>query len=245
MVFEGRGARNVEDLFALQRVGHPKNRTSRPGVKNRTGCATLREKTTVNIGAMSANQQMIWSVRKARLEEIQILEELIARSVMALQGQDYTIEQREGALGTVFGVDRQLIHDGIYYAVEAGAEIIACGGWSRRKTLFGSDAIAGKNDSELNPEQDAARIRAFFVDPSWARRGVGSRILEVCEADARACGFQRFELVATLTGEPFYRIKGFEVMGRYTTPLPNGLDLPEVRMAKPGRFTLYGQTDSR
>jgi GNAT superfamily N-acetyltransferase len=188
----------------------------------------------MNICTMSDNEEVICSVRKARLDEIEILEELIARSVMALQGHDYTIEQRQGALGTVFGVDRQLIHDGTYYAVEAGSEIIACGGWSRRKTLFGSDAIAGNNDSELNPEQDAARIRAFFVDSSWARRGIGSRILDVCEADARAYGFKRFELVATLTGEPFYRTKGFEPMERYATPLPNGLHLPVVRMAKPG-----------
>src|ERR1700690_2135460 len=193
----------------------------------------MREKTTMNICTVSDNQQMILSVREARLDEIQILEELIARSVMALQGHDYTIEQRKGALGTIFGIDRQLIHDGTYYVVEAGSEIIACGGWSRRKTLFGSDAIAGKNDSELKPEQDAARIRAFFVDPNWARRGIGSRILEVCEAAARAYGFKKFELVATLTGEPFYRTKGFEVIERYTTLLPNGLNLPVVRMAKP------------
>ena len=113
------------------------------------------------------------------------------------------------------------------------------------KDFVRQHAIAGKNVTELNPEQDAARIRAFFVDPGWARRGIGSRILEVCEAAARACGFKKFELVATLTGEPFYRTKGFEVMERYTTPLPNGLHLPVVRMAKPGRFSLYGQTDSQ
>ena len=151
---------------------------------------------------------------------------------MALQANDYTIEQREGALGTVFGVDRQLIRDCTYYVVEVGSEIVACGGWSRRQTLFGSDDIAGKNDDQLDPLQDAARIRAFFVDPAWVRRGIGGRILKMCEQAAGAHGFKRLELVATLTGEALYRTFGYEVVERYTIPLPNGFNLPVVHMAK-------------
>jgi GNAT superfamily N-acetyltransferase len=171
-------------------------------------------------------------VRAARLADVPVLEGLIARAVMALQAADYTAEQREGALGTVFAVDRQLIRDQTYFVAERSSGIVGCGGWSRRKTLFGGDAIAGKDDGELDPGRDAARIRAFFVDPDWSRRGIGGRILTACEAAARGSGFTRFELVATLTGEPLYRAFGYDAAERFETPVANGARLPVVRMTK-------------
>jgi GNAT superfamily N-acetyltransferase len=172
------------------------------------------------------------SLRLAAPADIPALEALIAESVRTLQASDYSTRQMEGALGTVFGVDRLLIEDGTYFAVEAGREIVACGGWSRRKTLFGSDRAPGKDDAWLDPGVDAARIRAFFVHPEWARRGLGSRILMECEAAAGAMGFTRLELVATLTGEPLYRARGFVAAERFAVPLGNGEALPVVRMAK-------------
>ena len=174
----------------------------------------------------------LFSLRLATPDDIPALEALIAESVRTLQASDYSVPQMEGALGTVFGVDRLLIDDGTYFVAEAGNEIVACGGWSRRKTLFGSDQTPAKDDNWLDPAVDAARIRAFFVNPKWARRGLGSRILRECEAAARARGFTRLELVATLTGEPLYRAHGFAAGLRFSVPLGNGEELPVVRMEK-------------
>jgi len=171
-------------------------------------------------------------LRKAGSPDIPALELLIDESVRTLQAADYTAEQIAGALGTVFGVDTQLIRDGTYFVAEDGSQIVACGGWSRRKTPFGSDHGPEKDDSLLDPVTEAARIRAFFVRPGWARRGIGSRILRACEEDAAAHGFRRLELVATLTGEPLYRVHGFEAQERLSLALPNGANLPVVRMVK-------------
>jgi len=115
---------------------------------------------------------------------------------------------------------------------EADGGVIGCGGWSRRKTLFGSDHVPGKDDAWLDPNVDPARIRAFFVHPSWARRGIGSRILQCCETEAAARGFSQLELVATLTGEPLYRVRGFTATEHFAVPLANGATLPVVRMSK-------------
>jgi GNAT superfamily N-acetyltransferase len=171
-------------------------------------------------------------LRLATLDDVPALEELIAASVRILQAGDYTPSQLEGALGTVFGVDRQLIRDGAYFAIEEDGAITACGGWSRRRTLFGSDHVAGKNDALLDPSTEPARIRAFFVHPGHARRGLASRILEACEAAARDAGFRRLELAATLTGLPFYAVRGYHEVERIDVALANGETLPVVRMAK-------------
>jgi GNAT superfamily N-acetyltransferase len=186
-------------------------------------------------------------IRLAEARDITALRELIAASVRGLQTRDYSPEQLEGALGTVYGVDTQLISDGTYFVAEAmessssaeshgagtAAAILAgCGGWSKRKTLFGGDQFAGREDSLLDPAKDAAKIRAFFVHPTWARRGVGGKILEACEAAAVAAGFRRLEMGATLTGVPFYRVKGYVEIEAVEAPLGNGLTLPIVRMGK-------------
>jgi N-acetylglutamate synthase-like GNAT family acetyltransferase len=173
------------------------------------------------------------SIRLARLEDIPEIQALIRQSVIELQARDYTLAQREGALGSVFGVDRRLIEDGTYFVVPGQAvELAACGGWSRRRTLFGSDSIEGKDDSWLDPASDAARIRAFFVHPAWARRGLGRLILGECEVAARAAGFHRLELGATLTGVPLYSRCGFREIETVEVALGNGERLPIVRMGK-------------
>lgn len=157
---------------------------------------------------------------------------LIDASVRGLQAEDYTPSQIEGALATVYGVDTQLIADGTYFVVEADSAIVACGGWSKRKTLYGADHCAGREDSLLNPRQDAAKIRAFFVHPGWTRRGIGSMILEACEAAAGAAGFTRLEMGATLTGVPLYRARGYVALENLAVLLPCGESLPIVRMEK-------------
>lgn len=161
-----------------------------------------------------------------------MLNELIRASVWKLLAHCYSETQRAGALGTVFGVDSQLIRDQTYYVIEIDGQIAACGGWSFRSTLFGADAGKVNAETELDPDADAARIRAFFVSPSFARQGLGTRILQECEQRAREKGFKRFELVATLLGEPLYAKFGYVACERYEVALPNGENLPVIKMVK-------------
>jgi GNAT superfamily N-acetyltransferase len=200
-------------------------------------------------------------IRQAVPTDIPALRALIDASVRKLQARDYSIAQIEGALGTVYGVDTQLIADGTYFVAEAMTESVAdtgaadvaaakanpasqfnarrhdwviagCGGWSKRKTLYGADHCAGREDTLLDPQEDAAKIRAFFIHPAWARRGIGSLILEACETAARSAGFTRLEMGATLTGVPFYSTRGYVALERIEVPLENGASMPIVRMGK-------------
>ncbi|MBS0296640.1 MAG: GNAT family N-acetyltransferase [Proteobacteria bacterium] len=150
------------------------------------------------------------TIRPARLDERSALEALIARSARALSVGDYDEAQLDRAIGTVFGVDTELVEDGTYLVAEIGGVLAGCGGWSRRKTLFGADGRRDREPGFLDPAVDAAKIRAFFVAPEWARRGVGTAILDACEAAARAAGFKALELMATLPGERMYRALGFK-----------------------------------
>lgn len=179
---------------------------------------------------------MLLTIRQAVPADIPALQELIRASVLGLQTADYTPEQLELALQHVFGVDTQLIDDGTYFVAEARVDRdrvkAGCGGWSKRKTLFGSDHYAGREDTLLDPAHDAAKIRAFFVHPEWARRGVGSRILGVCEAAAATQGFRRLEMGATLTGVPLYLARGYVEREHREVPLVPGLSLPIVHMEK-------------
>ncbi len=174
----------------------------------------------------------VWILRVAREADVPALEGLIPLSVRTLQACQYTLEQREAALGTVFAVDRQLIRDGTYFVVVAGAEFIGCGGWSRRQSQCGGDRGRSAPDAELDPRNDAARVRAFFVHPAWARRGIGRTLLVESERAIVAAGFRKVEIVATLTGEPLYAASGYKVTERYEIALPGGLGLPVVRMVK-------------
>jgi len=172
-------------------------------------------------------------VRPATLEDASAIESLIAESVHGLQTADYDAGQRAGALGTVFGVDRQMIGDGTYFVIEMDGRIVACGGWSRRRTPFGGDHSPRKDDSLLDPACDPARVRAFFVHPDYARQGLGSLLLHTCESAAREAGFERVELTSTLTGIPLYQARGFAACEKLEIPLHNGAKLPVVRMEKP------------
>jgi len=177
-----------------------------------------------------------FSIRKAIPADVPELRKLIDASVRGLQAEDYTPTQIESALATVFGVDSQLIADGTYFVAEAkqhdSVTIAGCGGWSKRKTLYGSDHWTGREDELLNPQMDAAKIRAFFVHPSWARRGVGSLMLKACEDAAAAEGFTQCEMGATLTGVKLFGAKGYVAIENISVPLKNGEGLPVVRMAK-------------
>ena len=186
-------------------------------------------------------------LRLAIPADIPVLQALIDASVRGLQAQDYTPAQIEGALKTVFGVDSQMNAEGTYIVAEAapgGAEpaepgrdrsaafVIGCGGWSKRKTLYGGDRWTGREDELLDPLRDAAKIRAFFIHPAWARQGIGGMILEACESAARAAGFTRYEMGATLTGAKLFGVKGYVAVKPISIPLLNGEVLPVIHMEK-------------
>lgn len=183
-------------------------------------------------------------VRKAVSRDIPCLREIIEASVRGLQAEDYSPAQIDGALESVYGVDTQLIADGTYLVAEvlepARTQIVACGGWSKRKTLYGGDQYSHREDSLLDPFHDAAKIRAFFVHPDWARRGIGSMILQACEQAAIAAGFTRLEMGATLSGVAFYRARGYKEIEHQSVPLANGQTLPIVKMAKDVRIYREG-----
>jgi GNAT superfamily N-acetyltransferase len=227
-------------------------------------------------------------LRLATEEDIPALDALIEASVRGLQAGDYSQAQIEGALGTVLGLDTQLIRDGTYFVAEvvcsderspselreefpsgakahlhfstfnvraeartlqepclskepcrsdarsaiSGGTLAGCGGWSKRKTLFGSDRGPGRELELLDPRTDAAKVRAIFVHPEFARRGLGTLILARVEAEARAAGFRRFEMGSTLTGVPLYRLRGYVEVERIAVPLTNGEVVPVVKMVK-------------
>lgn len=159
---------------------------------------------------------------------------LIADSVRGLARNIYTDEQIERSIRTVFGVDHQLIADGTYYvAVEPDGRIVGCGGWSKRKTLYGASRYEDSRDPELlDPANEAAKIRAFFVHPDAARRGIGSAILDRCESDARSHGFASAEMMSTLPGVPLYSARGYSGDERVQIPIGDGDFIECVRMGK-------------
>jgi len=207
-------------------------------VRGGAGVAASRQPSAID----SQLSVMTIQIRLAEARDIPLLRELIEASVRGLQAGDYSAAQLESALRTVYGVDTQLISDGTYFVGEetgaSGGEsrgaalLVGCGGWSKRKTLFGGDQWAGREDSLLDPATDAAKIRAFFVHPEWARRGIGGMILEACEAAAGAAGFRRLEMGATLTGVSFYRAKGYVELETAEVALGDGMTLAIVRMGK-------------
>jgi GNAT superfamily N-acetyltransferase len=173
-------------------------------------------------------------LRLATLTDVPGLSTLIEQSVRALSVGYYTDPQIESALHHVFGPDTQLIADRTYYVVESDPGLlVAAGGWSRRRTLYGGDQMKRAEDPLLKPSTDAARIRAFFVDPAWARRGLGRLLFERCATDAARAGFRALELMATLPGEPLYKALGFSPLERTVASLPDGEMLPVVHMARP------------
>jgi len=173
-------------------------------------------------------------LRVATNEDVGAIRELIGASVRGLQAEDYSPAQREGALATVFTVDSQLIADGTYFvAMDDDGRLAGCGGWSYRKTLYGGDHQVEKIAPErLDPAVDAAKVRAIFVHPDFARMGVGSLILKAAEDAARAAGFRRFEMGSTLTGVALYTLKGYREMGRFNVPVGGGETIAVVRMMK-------------
>ena len=183
----------------------------------------------------------LYRIRVATPTDVPALRALIEQSVRELQKHDYIPAQIEGALGHALGLDTQLIEDRTYFVADPlnpsgttvqSSVIGGCGGWSYRRTLFGSDHGPSREAAFLDPATDAAKIRAIFVHPQHARRGLGTLILRRCEQEARLAHFTRFEMGSTLTGVPLYKLRGYMPCETINVPLPNGEVLPVVRMTK-------------
>ncbi len=172
-------------------------------------------------------------LRTATADDLDSIRALIAASVRGLQ-HEYSEGQREQALASVFTPDTQLIADQTYFVVETeNRSLVACGGWSWRKTLYGGDHHHASRDAgRLDPATDAAKVRAFFVHPAWSRRGLGTRLLLACERAAWDAGFRRCEMGATLSGVPLYERHGYRQVAEILVDLPGGERLPVVRMEK-------------
>ncbi len=169
-------------------------------------------------------------IRPAVFDDIPALNNLIADSVRGLSKGFYTDAQIESSIKYIFGVDTQLLEDGTYYVIESNGRIAACGGWSKRKTLYGGDQHKSTADPLLDPANDAARIRAFFVHPDFARQGIGSMLINFCETEAKKNGFSRIELGATLPGEPLYLALGYKSISRELVQLPDGENIAVIKM---------------
>ena len=179
------------------------------------------------------------------MDDVPRIAGLVADSVWVLQAKEYTDAQREAAIRLVYGIDTQLVRDGTYFVVEQDGMIVGCGGWSRRQTLFGGDQHATQPRAQnlLDPANDAARIRAFFVRPGWERRGIGSALVRACEQAAVAEGFRRMEMASTLTGIALYSAHGYREVERIDVPLEDGLTLPVVRMSEDSSSFSVGVAD--
>ena len=171
-------------------------------------------------------------IRRAHPDDTEALSRLIVDSARALSAGYYSEAQIDGAIRYVFGLDSTLIADGTYLVAEGDGAIQGCGGWSRRKTLYGGDQHKETQDPLLDPRVDAARIRAFFVAPHCARQGVGGALMQACADAAHAAGFRQLELMATLPGVPLYAAYGFTPVGEVTERLPNGVEIRFVQMQR-------------
>lgn len=176
-------------------------------------------------------------VRLATPADLPALARLIPLSVRALSGEVYDEAQIESAIRHAFGVDTQLIADYTFFVAEEEGVLAGCGGWSWRRKIYGGDQVTSAElESPLDPTREAARIRAFFVHPAFARRGIGSAILRVCGRAALDAGFRRLELLGTLPGERLYRAFGFEVSEYVNFTLPDGVIVRWVRMTRAIRY---------
>lgn len=171
-------------------------------------------------------------IRKATFSDRAAIKDLIAASARDLSREHYNDAQIEAAIATVFGVDTELIEDGTYFVAEDSEMLVGCGGWSRRKTLFGGDQYGSRDTGYLDPESEPAKIRAFFIHPEHARRGIARAILARCEDEARAHGFRELELMATLPGVEFYKSCGYSERGTFDLDLAEGVKLELVPMRK-------------
>ncbi len=172
-------------------------------------------------------------LRLARAGEADAIDALMKASTANLFPAYYDEAQTAASMKYIASVDRTLIEDGTYFVLEAGGELVACGGWSRRDKLYSGSGEGADDARLLDPASEPARVRAMFVRPDWTRRGLGTRILDACEAAARAEGFRTMALVATLPGVPLYERFGFRATGQHLVQMPDGTSIAALAMEMP------------
>jgi CRP-like cAMP-binding protein len=189
-----------------------------------------------NIREIDRQRLFELNIRRATLDDLPAIENLVEASVRVLSARDYSAQQLESALLYAFGADTpQLIADNTYFVAEGDHQIVGCGGWSRRKAIHGLGVKEAEQQLAiefLDPAVDAAKMRAYNVHPQWSRRGIGRRILQTSENDAREAGFTKLELLATLTGKPLYAACGFKAVEQVDFQLPDGIVCPTIKMIK-------------
>ncbi|MFT4197054.1 MAG: GNAT family N-acetyltransferase [Pseudoxanthomonas sp.] len=168
--------------------------------------------------------------RLARHDDLDTLRALMDMAIAELQ-KGFLDAPQIAASRTLMGLDTQLVDDGTYFVVETEGRIAGCGGWSRRATLYGGDHTPGRSAALLDPQNDAARIRAMYTHPAHVRRGVGRLIIALCEDAARREGFGRAEMMATMSGVPLYRACGYVPIEQVLDER-GGVPVPLVRMSK-------------
>jgi GNAT superfamily N-acetyltransferase len=168
--------------------------------------------------------------RLATRDDLAAMRALMNAAIAELQ-KSVLSDAEIAASRTIMGLDTQLVDDGTYFVVEEHGELVGCGGWSRRTTMYGGDHSPGRDAVLLDPTKDAARVRAMYTSPTFTRRGVGRLILSLCEDAARREGFRSIELVATLSGEPLYRACGYEAVERFSDER-GGVPVPLLKMRK-------------
>ncbi len=170
--------------------------------------------------------------RIATIDDLGSLHRLMARAIAQLQS-DFLTPAQVSASDKVMGLDTQLVHDGTYFMIESGNSIAGCGGWSFRATLYGGDnSVVAREPARLDPATDAAKVRAMYTDPDFIRRGIGSRILALCEGAARRAGFKRVELMGTAAGVPLYLAQGYIPSAEQEFALVGNVEIPLLRMEK-------------
>jgi GNAT superfamily N-acetyltransferase len=172
-----------------------------------------------------------FSSRLATLKDLPELHALMDVSIRQLIGVFLDAKKVEASF-ELMGVDTNLIIDGTYFVIEKNGHIIACGGWSRRATLFGGDHTSGRDARLLNPTTEPARVRAMYTHPHHTRKGIGRFMLALCEEAAKKEGFTVLELMSTVAGEALYIANGFQVVERVEIPTSRGLAIPLTRMTK-------------
>jgi GNAT superfamily N-acetyltransferase len=186
---------------------------------------------------MLGNTDTTLTIRLATPDDVPAAQAVIAASARGLQGGDYTAGEIESAIRNVYGVDSRLVDDGTYFLVEERKTdsifVVGCGGWSKRRTLYGGDNWHEREDDLLDPKVDAAKIRAFFIRPDYARQGIGTMLLAACEDAARKAGFSRFEAGATLTGVKLFSVRGYRAEGEILLALEDGIAIRVMHMVKP------------
>ena len=198
-----------------------------------TGCQPVASQEIPQASSLRYSANLVdYTIRKACLDDCEAIQSLIAESARGLSRADYSDSQIEAAIATVFGVDTTLIRDGTYFVTESDGQLIGCGGWSKRKTLFGGDQFVTRDSGELDPQTEPAKIRAFFIHPEWSRKGIARAILLRCENEASAYGFRSLELMATLPGVRFYEAIGYAAVSRDELEMKDGVKLGLVQMRK-------------